>query len=66
MQLTKAAALSTADKEQIESLQKKIERQRLELLERSEAISSLQRNFEALSDMCKGTLKHDNPGRSQQ
>lgn len=61
--LLKMKALSEADKQQIEILQKKIEQQRLELADRSEAISSLQRNFESLSDMCKCklTLIHWNP-----
>lgn len=48
-------SLSTADKQQIDLLQRKIEQQRVELLERSELIQGVQRNFETLSEMYKGT-----------
>jgi hypothetical protein len=52
--MSKVAQLSAADQQQIELLKKKIESQRIELADRGEAISALQRNFESLSDMCKG------------
>ena len=49
--MSKLKALSDADKELMETLQKKIEEQRRELEKRTITITTLQRNFENLSSI---------------
>eukprot|EP00698_Gefionella_okellyi_P011656 TRINITY_DN3088_c0_g1_i1.p2 TRINITY_DN3088_c0_g1~~TRINITY_DN3088_c0_g1_i1.p2 ORF type:complete len:551 (+),score=159.68 TRINITY_DN3088_c0_g1_i1:27-1655(+) len=63
--LSKLVVLTSADKQTIETLQKKIEQQRLEISERSDGILSVQRNFEDLSAMCKAERKELSAARKE-